>query len=506
MIVGGGPVGLGLAIELGQRGIETTLIEKTRQLHDIPKGQNLTQRTMEHFRFWGVEPEIREARLMPDDYPSVGINAYGSLMGDYAHPWFRRSHVDSFYFATAERLPQYLTEQVLRQRLGRLASVTTRYGESVVDVDLSKEGAVALTDAGARIQSRYLVGCDGAHSTVREKADIAEKRSDHDRRMVLLVFRSRELHHILEGRFGPAAFFNVLDPDLDGYWRFLGRVDVGERWFFHAPVDPASDGDTVDYRALVHESVGAEFAMSLDYVGFWDLRIAIAEDYRDRAVLIAGDAAHSHPPYGGYGINTGLEDARNLGWKLAATLQGWGGDRLIDSYTDERRPVFESTAKDFIERFIANDRDFIRRHDPKRDLADFEMAWKQRGIAAAQEGVSQFEPHYEGSAIVLGPDDGVSGAVGGHTFEPRAGHHLPPPPDGADFFDRLGAGFSLIAASGDAADAFSVTARRLGVPLAVITDHLYGISMLVRPDHYLSWVDTGGDFDPALILRRSIGA
>src|SRR5690606_37644251 len=112
-------------------------------------------------------------------------------------------------------------------------------------------------------------------------------------------------------------------------------------------------------------------------------------------VFIAGDAAHSHPPYGGYGVNSGLEDARNLGWKLAAVLSGWGGERLLDSYDAERRPVFHSTIHDFIARSIDTDRDFQEAHDPTRDRAAFEAAWAKRAEGAVAE-VHAYEPHYEG--------------------------------------------------------------------------------------------------------------
>jgi 2-polyprenyl-6-methoxyphenol hydroxylase-like FAD-dependent oxidoreductase len=513
-IVGGGPVGLGLAVDLGLRGVDVVLLERTTSVHEIPKGQNLTQRTMEHFRCWGVEEEIRDARLMPEGYPAVGVNAYASLASEYHHTWFRRSDVDRYYFARNERLPQYLTEQVLRDRLGDLAGVRARYGANVVDVEISDTSVSSITEDHCHVESEYLVGCDGSHSFVRESAGIPETLSDHDRKMVLLVFRSRELHEILEDRFGEAAFFNVLHPDLEGYWRFLGRVDVGESWFFHAPIAHDSDAATFDYRGLLHESVGASFAIDLDHVGFWDLRIAIADTYRNGRIFIAGDAAHSHPPYGGYGINTGLEDVRNLGWKLAATLQGWAGEALLDSYTAERRPVFASTARDFIEAFITNDREFVASHDPQRDRADFAAAWERRRTDS-NFGVIQFEPHYEGSPIVFGLEGGETSAVGRHTLEPRPGHHLPPPSDvSVDLLSVLGSGFALIVGSSQStiAGSFSTAAERLEMPLRVITHRdapaveSYGKAILVRPDHFVSWVSNGSDVRASDVLRRATGS
>lgn len=507
-------MGLGLAVELGLRAVPVTVVEKESILHRIPKGQNLTQRTMEHFRSWGIEDDIRRARVMPSDYPAVGINAYADLMSDYAHPWFRRSEVDSFYFASNERIPQYLTERVLRARIDQLPSVTALFG--VRSESIHREGArvIVTTDQGP-IEAEYVVGCDGSRSMVREQAGIEETRSDHDQKMVLLVFSSTELHHILEDRFGQASFFNVLHPDLGGYWRFLGRVDVGESWFFHAPVPEDTTVAGFDHEGLLHATVGAEFDAELDYIGFWDLRIAIAETYRAGRVFIAGDAAHSHPPYGGYGINTGLEDVRNLGWKLGAALSGWAGEGLLDSYDAERRPVFVSTARDFIEAFIENDREFIGKYDPRVDERRFAEAWERRR-SGSNLGVSVFEPNYEGSPIVTGASGGSPSAVGTHSLEARAGHHLPPPsaspPD--ELFAALGRGLSLITTqtARAGAEAFSTAAEELGIPLRVVHGseadmESYGCSLiLVRPDHFISWVDDGSPYQESEVLARSVGS
>ena len=106
---------------------------------------------------------------------------------------------------------------------------------------------------------------------------------------------------------------------------------------------PGTTRDNFDFQAFLETAVGASIDLEFDYVGFWELRLSLADDYGKGRVFIAGDAAHSHPPYGGYGVNTGFEDARNLSWKLAACLQGWGDDRLLDSYGAERHPVFAST-------------------------------------------------------------------------------------------------------------------------------------------------------------------
>ncbi len=429
IIVGGGPVGMGLAIELGQRNVSVIVIDRHSEPQPIPKGQNLTQRTMEHFHFWGVEDRIREAVPIPAEHGIGGLTAYGTLLSDYHYNWYQRSLVRPFYFTANERLPQYTTEEVLRRRVAALPSVEVRYGWSAESVTQDETGATASIvsrTAGERavVRGRYLVGCDGSRSIVREQAGIVQSQTDHDLLMVLLVFRSRQLNTLLE-RYPGVSFFNVLHPDLEGYWRFFGRVDPVDTWFFHAPVPRGTNADNFDFRTYLQDVVGAPIDCELTHVGFWDLRIALADNYRKGRIFIAGDAAHSHPPYGGFGINTGFEDARNLGWKLTATLAGWGGAELLDSYTLERRPVFASTARDFIETFIAQDREFLRRYHPQRDKAAFEAAWTARSTGTSSE-IDAYEPNYEGSPLVFGPPGGISSAVGSHRYEARAGHHLAP--------------------------------------------------------------------------------
>jgi 4-hydroxyisophthalate hydroxylase len=519
LIVGGGPVGMGLALELGLRGIRCTVVERYIEPQPIPKGQNLTQRTLEHFHFWGAEKQLRAARTIPRDYGIGGMTAYGTLLGGYQHDWMQRELVRPFYFTDNERLPQYATETVLRQRASEVAEIETLYGWTAETVSQDPQGVhVEITErnGGGRrmLHANYVVGCDGSRSMVRDQAGITQTRSDHDRLMVLLVFRSTGLHRLLE-RFPGKSFYNVLHPDLNGYWQFFGRVDLGTTWFFHAPVPPGTTKDNFDFRSYLYSAAGAEFDVEFDHIGFWDLRVATADHYRNGNIFIAGDAAHSHPPYGGYGINTGLEDVANLGWKLTAALQGWGGDRLLDSYGEERRPVFASTARDFIEKAIQDDRDFLQQFSPERDKSAFEKAWTERQSGARSE-VNVFEPNYEGSSIVWGPPGSACSAMGSHQFTARAGHHLAPRPlsSGSNIFEEFGDGFSLLDLGAPAAfvQEFRRAADALGIPLKVIKDsradgrELYEASLiLVRPDQFVAWACERASGNPAEILRRTVG-
>ncbi len=520
VIVGGGPVGVGLAIDLGLRGVRSILVERHENPQPIPKGQNLTQRTMEHFYFWGAEKELRAARTIPQGGGIGGMTSHGTLLSGYYYDWLQRELVRSYYFTDNERLPQYATEAVLRQRASQIPAVTTMYGWTCEDVRQDDTGAsVEIADrAGNRrtLRAPYVIGCDGSRSIVREKAGITQTRSDHDRLMVLIVFRSLKLHQLL-ARYPGKAFFCVLHPELEGYWKFFGRVDLGTTWFFHAPVPPDTNRDNFDFRSFMYGAAGEEFDVEFEHIGFWDLRFAVADSYRAGRMFIAGDSAHSHPPYGGYGVNSGLEDAVNLSWKLAAVLQGWAPPALLDSYSAERQPVFASTSRDFIENVIFSDRDFLRAHDPARDRADFEAAWYERQSGASDE-VNAFNPNYAGSPIVSGPPGAVSSAVGSHQYAALAGFHLAPQPlsSGKNIYEELGEGFTLIdlGASG-AARAFAQAAAELKIPLQVIKDSAMGgrenyqaSLILVRPDQFVAWTSQKLAVDKAeapRVLRRAIG-
>jgi 2-polyprenyl-6-methoxyphenol hydroxylase-like FAD-dependent oxidoreductase len=345
IIVGGGPVGVALAVDHGLRGIRCAVVERHTEPQRIPKGQNLTARTLEHFYFWGVEDALRAARVMPPGYPIGNVTAYGSLMGEY---WYAPRGQETgyrYFFTRNERLPQYLTEDVLRRRLADLPSVTPMFGRTVKQVEQDDEGVrVTVADDGwpyeeTTLEGEYVVGCDGARSLVREQMGIGRDGPDYEQRMVLAVLRSKELHEGLK-RFPEVTTYRVLKPELRGYWQFFGRIDVGEGFFFHAPVPHDASRENFDVLGLLREAAGFDLQADFDHVGFWDLRILVAREYRKGRAFIAGDACHNHPPYGGFGLNTGLEDAVNLGWKLAAALAGWGGETLLDSYHQERRPIF----------------------------------------------------------------------------------------------------------------------------------------------------------------------
>ncbi len=196
-------------------------------------------------------------------------------------------------------------------------------------------------------------------------------------------------------------------------------------------------------------------------------------------------------------------------------MRGWGGEALLKSYSQERLPVFKSTARDFIESLIESDKAFLARYHPERDRAEFERAWGERAAGGSTE-IHSFEPHYEGSPVVYGPPNGASSARGSHEFTVRAGHHLSPQPlsSGRNVYEELGLGFSLLAF--DVEDrpvrAFERAAETHGVPLNVIRDtyrgqrEAYGSRLiLVRPDQFVAWAGDTPPSDAGRLIKKVTG-
>jgi 2-polyprenyl-6-methoxyphenol hydroxylase-like FAD-dependent oxidoreductase len=544
IIVGGGPVGVGMAVDLGLRGIDCVVVGRHEAPQHLPKVQNLTQRTLEHFYFWGIVDQLRNARLMPQGYPIGGVTAYGDMMSEHWWAPAGREVVRDYYFEKNDRLPQYQTEAVLRERVKDFPSVTTLFGWTVETVEQDANGVkvtIGETEGAARkggryewagfvdmeettnetvsgtkrvLEADYVVACDGARSTVREQIGIKRVGSDFDQKMLLAVFRSKELHEAFE-RFPNGTTYRALHPDMKGYWMFFGRVDVGETWFFHAPVPLDTTAENYDFQGLLNRAAGFEFTAEFDHVGFWDLRVAVADKYQVDRIFIAGDAAHTHPPYGGFGLNNGLEDITNLGWKLAAKLQGWGSDALLESYSEERRPVFWETGEDFIARGIERDAEFLARYSPEKDLEEFKTAWKELEEIGGRRTMT-YEPNYPGSSVVIGPAGAVCSAHGSHSYEARPGHHLPPQPLSGDRYlaAELGTGFTLLAfgAEDAAVQAIEGAAKSLNVPFKVVRDtqedgrEKYEAKLvLVRPDQYVVWSGDNAPDDATGLMKKVTG-
>jgi len=518
IVIGGGPVGMALAVEAGQRGLSVAVVERGRDVGRLPKGQGLTHRSLEHFYFWNCLDEIRTIRVLPPGYPIGGINAYGDLRSEYWYPSNEsRNKLGPYFFQRNDRLPQYLTEEVLRARAAELANVTLLYEQTAKSITDDGDGVrVSISSSvwpyeDEVLEADYAVGCDGTGSTVLRELGIERRGSDFDTRMVLAVIYSPEFHDQTK-RFGERTTFHVMNLESKGAWQFWGRVEAENSFFFHAPVKKDATAEDPAYiQQVMEHAAGFSFTAEFRHIGFWNLRISVADTYRKGRVFIAGDAAHSHPPYGGHGLNNGLEDVTNLGWKLAAVLDGWAGEGLLDTYTEERQPVFVETGEDVIAAGIREERQFLEDHSPERDRAEFEDAWRKR--AEASTDIGDFEQHYEGSRIIWGPPGATVGIHSRLSLTARAGHHLAPCTlsSGRNVFEELGAGFTLLAFGSDdeATRGLEEAASRAGVPLKIVRDSLTGGRehyearlVLVRPDQFVCWTGDDAPADPGAILRR----
>ena len=517
VIVGGGPVGVALALDLGLRGISCGLIERRLEPPRIPKGQNLTQRSMEHFHSWGVADKRARRARPAAEYPMSGIIAYGSLTSEYWYAPPLRELVNPYYFQENERLPQYLTEAVMRARMADLPNVESRLAGRPKRSRRTTPPCASrvVENSGGRretLEADYVVGCDGSHSVVRRQLGIEHGGVDYDQLMVLGVFRSRELHEALEALSrtlhlsgparGPEGLLGVLRPGRRRRDVLLSRAGAGGHHEGQLRFPrPGAAGRRIQVRVRVRLCR----LLGPAHLG--------GRDYRVGRVFIAGDAAHSHPPYGGYGLNSGLDDAANLGWKLAATLKGWGSDALLQSYAEERRPVFQETADEFIEGASAPTAISSTATAPSAIAPNSSRLERTRRRQPTR--VQTYAPHYEGSPVILGPPDATSGAHGSHTFKARAGHYLPPHrlSSGRNVVEELGREFNLVAF--DADDRRShvrAAAEAHNVPLKITRDSYadgraaYEASLiLVRPDRYIVWTGERAPADAGAVIAKAVG-
>ena len=344
LIIGGGPVGLALVAELGMRGIECLIVEKSDgEIYHL-RANTINSRTMEFCRRWGVADEVRNAGAPPSYFPLdilyvTGLQGYEVARID--RPTYGGAKPLSTTPERSQRCNQIFFDPILRRLADGFPSVTLRYKcrfDSLVRTD---DGIVATvqdlaSDRTETIAARYLVSCCGGQSSVPKTLGMQWEDTPALGNHLNVFLRIPELwnHHDK----GKAAFYFFVHPDggnqsiieLDGdtLWR-LG-LDLGDQ-----NIDPAS----VDVDALVKRWVGPDVPYEVVSALPWTCRSIVADCWRQGPIFLPGDAVHQHSPQGGFGMNTGLGDAVNLAWKLAASLEGWAGPGLLDSYQAERKPV-----------------------------------------------------------------------------------------------------------------------------------------------------------------------
>jgi 2-polyprenyl-6-methoxyphenol hydroxylase-like FAD-dependent oxidoreductase len=340
LIAGAGPVGLALAVELGLRGIGCLVVEpRLRPTRLRPRAKTLNVRTMEHARRWGLAGRLRAAAPLPVSW-SRDVSFCTSFLGQeitrFTGVLGLADNDDSP--ERGQQMPQYVLEEVLRDVVTELPAVDLRLGWRLQSLDAAGPGPVraALSDPAGEtwpVTAEYVVGADGARSVVREQIGARYVGSTALRPNTGVVFRSQEL--AAAAPHPPAVQTWLLNRQTPG---MMGPIDRDGLWWLIAF---GVDGRAADFdaRRLVSGALGRELPVEVVSTDPWTARMELVDRCRSGRVFLVGDAAHLNPPFGGHGLNTGIGDAVDLGWKLAAGLAGWGTPRLLDSYEAERRPL-----------------------------------------------------------------------------------------------------------------------------------------------------------------------
>lgn len=344
LIVGGGPVGLSAALLASQYGIPCTLIERFEAPYKHPKARGVRTRAMELFQLWGLEPEIRAGA--PAN-PEFGFVYCESLAGrEYGRT--PAGGADPAQSPTGDcRVPQDELERILRRGVTRAPGVETRFGTALDSIEQDATGVRALvtdtlTGEQQTLTADYVIAADGAAGVIRPALGIEQDGE------VLGFWQSVYWHGDLGDAIDGRTAIQYLTADSSGGFTTVAPVDGAERWMTfrmrgHDQTHPGALSDE-DARALIRTAVGRDVAAEIISTATYQVSAKVSRSYRSGRIFLAGDAAHTFPPTGGFGLNTGVQDAHNLLWKLALVRDGVASQSLLDSYERERRPIAESNA------------------------------------------------------------------------------------------------------------------------------------------------------------------
>jgi 2-polyprenyl-6-methoxyphenol hydroxylase-like FAD-dependent oxidoreductase len=510
IIVGAGPVGLGLACDLGQRGVACILIEKRDGAITVPKQSMVSARNMEFCRRWGVAKTVRTA-VWPESHSRDFVyleSMRGRELVRFKVPSYKERDKRDFTPEAACPCPQIYFDPILGNHARTFPNVSLRYNTRLDGFRQDDDGVTAevtdmATGATQTLRAQYLVGCDGPSGLVRQALGIGIEGIGAIAHSVNLYFRSAELATSHDKSW--ARFYRVIDES--GCWGELIPIDGKELWRLTVFDEPLSKTEP-DF--LLRKMTGGPFAYQMISVSPWERRDYVAKSYGQGRVLIAGDAGHECSPTGGIGMHTGLEEAVNLGWKLAAMAEGWGGPALIASYEIERRPIA---------------------------VRNVGLATRSYNAIAAipgwREGVTDWEANpawlsvpehiklhycYEDSPVCV-PDGTPALAFDPAQFVPstRPGTRAPHAwlDDERSTLDLFGDGFVLLRLGTNAPDGTRLieAAKARGVPMREVTladpqvAALYETSLvLVRPDGHVAWRGNEDPADGAAIVDRIRGA
>ncbi|WP_455275008.1 FAD-dependent monooxygenase [Rhizobium herbae] len=512
LVVGAGPVGLTLAIDLGQRGVRCTLIEKKEAPEFLPKMERCNARTMEIFRRMGLSQKVRAAGLdttVPMDvYVVLAMNERPLLHLPY--PSVEESLADIAKSADASQpleayqlISQYTLEPLLKSVAESLPTVTVRFGCEFLSLEQDARGVTARVVDGqgaiSLVRAKYLVGCDGGASPVRKQLGIKLRGEGNLLHLRQALYYSETLYDRIPLGDGPGKgrHYHV----ADGQATFLIMQDSTKHWTLHAVVERDED-----MAAQFEKAVGAPVDYTMHYVGQWKQNLLLADHYGSGRVFLAGDAAHLVIPTGGLGMNTGVGDAVDLGWKLAAVLEGWGGKNLLSSYGIERRQVGDRNVgasryaslgrRKWRSQYRPDIRDATPQGQATRDnlarVADTEQR-KTNEMIGAELGY-----RYVGSPVITDEPGGPEHLFREYQPTTWPGARLPHLwlDGGKPVQDRIGRGYTLLRLGGTAADdgALEKAFRARAVPFAALdiaeqrARDIYGYDLiLVRPDMHVVW-------------------
>jgi 2-polyprenyl-6-methoxyphenol hydroxylase-like FAD-dependent oxidoreductase len=509
LVVGGGPVGLALAGDLGWRGIACTLVEQSDGSIYQPRMDLVGIRTMEFCRRWGIVPAV-EGSPYPRDYAQDNIyltSLTGYELGRERFPGIGQAPPPKESPQRRERCPQNMFDPILRAFAASQNNAALRYRTRLVSFTQTADLVTAVVEnaeTGAReeILARYIVGCDGARSLVRETLGIAMQGNPVLTYTTNVIFRCPQLLSLHDK--GKAYRHIFIGPE--GTWSTIVAINGRDEWRFSIiGGSEQRDYTTDDIKAAIRRAVGRDFEFEILSVLPWVRRELVAERYRGGRGFIAGDAVHVMSPTGGFGMNTGIQDVVDLSWKLAATIEGWGGDRLLDSYGIERQPIGTrnvTEASGNLRRMLSVPPHPDLLDDTPQGAATRDKVGREFSETMRREWFTlgaHLGYRYENSPICW-PDGTAAPPDDPRAYVPtaRPGHRAPHGflADGRSTLDLFGRGFALIGFGADAAQAAPLleAAKKRNLPLtftAIAEPHIAALYerrfVLVRPDGHVAW-------------------
>jgi 2-polyprenyl-6-methoxyphenol hydroxylase-like FAD-dependent oxidoreductase len=523
LIVGAGPTGLTLAVDLGKRGVRCTIVEQKPAPQFLPKMERCNARTMEIYRRMGIAGRIRAAGL-PAQCP---MDVY--IVLSLAEPPLYHLHYPSVeeYRAQIARcedasqplepyqlVSQYTLEPLLKSIAQSLPTVSVRYGCEFLAFSQDSAGVTTTLKTGGEMQTlraAYLVGCDGGSSPVRRQLGIELAGDANLLELRQALYYCEDLYERIP--IGKGRHYHV----ADGQNTFLIVQDSTRHFTLHALVERDED-----MAAQFERTIALPLKYEMLYVGKWRQNLLLAERYGEGRVFLAGDAVHLVIPTGGLGMNSGVGDAIDLSWKLAATLQGWGGPNLLGSYEIERRQVGERNVA--ASRFASQGRRKWRsmyrpdiRENPETRANLARVAYAEQPKSNEMIG-AELGYRYAGSPLVW-PEPGAPPQHDFLEYRPTTwpGARLPHVwlKDGTAVQDRIGydLGYTLLRLGGRTDISGLVSAfASLGAPLRMLdlpeerARDLYGCDLiLLRPDMHIVWRGNRAPDEPARLAATATG-